>query len=231
MSLSPNPTIEAVFTGRPKVLHDERGEWISSIFRERVQGSIRVSEGGLEGDKVTQPYHGGPGAALCVHLADHYAFWNSRYEMSLKAGAVGENLTLGGITEDQVCVGDIVRLGTALLQVSGPRVPCGNLARRIGRTDWVRLTIIENRTGFYLRVIEPGALQESDTWILQDRLNENGSIPAINRCAYLAFDPQYARQIALMPGLEDWWKEQMREKLDRTPNHWTDTMTTEGPQA
>jgi MOSC domain-containing protein YiiM len=231
MSLVPNARIAAVFTGRPKLLHDHRGDWTSSIFRERVHSPIHASETGLEGDRVTQSYHGGPGAALCVHLADHYTFWNSHYETSLKPGDVGENLTLEGITEDQICVGDVVRLGTALMQISGPRVPCANLARRIGRSDWVKLTIIENRTGFYLRVLEPGTLQEGDAWILKERLNENGSIRATNRCAYLNFDPEYARQIATMAGLDDWWKEQMREKLDRTADHWTDTMTTEVPSA
>jgi MOSC domain-containing protein YiiM len=155
---------------------------------------------------------------------DHYAFWNDRFGMELKPGYVGENVALGNITEDQICVGDRIRLGTALVQVSGPRVPCANLARRIGRPDWVRLTIQENRTGFYLRVLEPGAMKEGDIWSLQGRLNEAGSIPAINRCMYLNFDPSYARMMLEMPGLEAWWKEQARQKLDDSEKHWTSTM-------
>ena len=228
MNLIPDASIAAVFTGQPKVLHDQRGEWASSIYRERVHGPIQVTFSGLDGDKVTQPYHGGPGAALCVHLADHYAFWNSHFEVTLGPGSVGENLTLEGVAEDQICAGDIVRIGTALLQVSGPRVPCANLARRIGRSDWVKLTVTENRTGFYLRVIEPGILQERDAWSLQDRLNPDGSICAINRTAYLAFDPDYARRVTEMPGLDQWWKDQMQEKLDRKTGHWTETMTADG---
>ena len=173
---------------------------------------------------VAQPYHGGPGAAICVHLMDHYTFWNTQFGMALQPGCVGENLTLGNITEDEVCVGDQIRLGTALVQVSGPRVPCVNLARWIGQPDWVKLTIRNNRTGFYLRVLEYGAVEEGDVWSVERRINEAGSIPAINSCMYLDFDPNYARKMLKMPGLEAWWKEQARQKLDNAREHWTSTM-------
>ncbi len=217
-------TIEAVFTGQPKLISDERGTWTSSIFRERTAKPVPVSFGGLAGDKVTQPYHGGSGAAICVHLAEHYAFWNARFNMNLQAGSVGENITLAGITEDQICVGDHVRLGTAAVQVSGPRVPCANLARRIGRSGWGRETVRENRTGFYLRVLEPGIVQAGDVWFLEKRMNETGSIPTINRCMYLEFDPSYAQSMLDMPGLEAWWRDQARQKLANREKHWTSTL-------
>ncbi len=207
-------TVKALFAGQPKSITDQRGTWTSSIGRDPVSGPIQVTTAGLAGDKVTQPMHGGPGQALCVHLEDHYAFWKMHYDMDLPAGRVGENVTLDGITEDQVCAGDIVRLGTALVQVSGPRVPCGNQARWIGRKDWVNLTIKENRTGFYLRVLEEGILQPGDAWTLQERLNPDGSIPAINRCMYLEFDAGYAQRLTDMPGLEQWWKDRIRKKAE-----------------
>jgi MOSC domain-containing protein YiiM len=216
--------VEAVFTGQPKLITDERGTWTSSIFRDRVAGPVQVTLHGLAGDKVAQPYHGSPGAAICVHLNDHYSFWNTRYDMNLQAGCVGENVTLGDIAEDQVCVGDKVRLGSAIVQVSGPRVPCANLARRIGRSDWVKLTIRENRTGFYMRVLEPGAFQAGDPWIIEERVNHDGSIPAINRCMYLEFDTSYARRMLEMSGLEAWWKDQARQRMDGSTEHWTVSM-------
>ena len=66
--------VEAVFTGQPRLITDDRGTWTSSIYRDRVAGPVHVSLHGLAGDKVAQPYHGGPGAAICVHLNDHYSF-------------------------------------------------------------------------------------------------------------------------------------------------------------
>ena len=224
MRMVQDARVEAVFTGQPRTIVDERGTWTSSIFRERRKDAVSVSVQGLAGDRVAQAYHGGSGAAICVHLAEHYAFWNRRLQLNLEAGQVGENITLAHVTEEQVCVGDHFRLGTAVVQVSGPRVPCANLARRLGRPDWVKQTIRENRTGFYLRVLEPGTVQERDGWRLERRLNEGGTIPAINRCMYLDFDPEYARRMLEMPGLEAWWKDQARQKLTNRQEHWTSAM-------
>lgn len=214
-------SVQAVFAGKPKQIEDARGRWVSSIFRDAVRQPIRISTLGLEGDAVAQPYHGGPDAALCAHLTDHYRFWNERLGMHLAAGNVGENITLDEIAEDEICVGDIVRIGTALGQVSAPRVPCSNQARRIGRSDWVKLTIRENRTGFYLRVLEVGTVEAGDPYVLEERLNEDASIPAINRCVYLDFDPEFALRMLEMRGLAEWWKQQMRERLGEGDEHWT----------
>lgn len=215
--------VQDVFVGHPKEIVDGRGTWTSSIYRNRTNETVEVSLQGLAGDKVAQPHHGGPGAAICIHLAEHYAFWKRQYGIDLPAGSVGENVTLADLTESEICVGDIARVGTVLAQVSGPRVPCANLARRIGRADWVKLTVRENRTGFYLRVLEPGTLREGDLWVLQQRLNPAGSIATINQCMYLAFDPVFAHTMLEMAGLEAWWKEQVRQKLVNA-EHWTSAM-------
>jgi MOSC domain-containing protein YiiM len=206
-------SVTAVFAGKPKRMEDARGTWVSSIFRNPVSGPVRVGLRGIEGDGVAQPYHGGPDAALCAHLTDHYNFWNTHYAMQLEAGNVGENITLDSVTEEDVCAGDIVRLGTVLAQVSGPRIPCTNQARRVGRSDWVKLTIRENRTGFYLRVLEAGMLEAGDPYTVEERLNPAGAIPAINRCAYFRFDSEFAKRMLQMQGLAEWWKQKMRERL------------------
>lgn len=213
--------IEDVFVGGPKSLRDERGEWVSSIARKQVDGSIALSKEGFEGDKVTQEYHGGPDAAVCVHLVDHYEFWRDRYGVRLDHGHLGENLVLRELNEADVCAGDVVRIGSAVAQVSGPRIPCETQARRAGRRDWVKLTIRENRTGFYLRVLEPGIVAAGDLWLLQERFHSSGSIPAINQCLYLDFNVDLATEFSQMDGLAEWWRDQFRERLGRTSRHWS----------
>lgn len=215
-------TIEAIFVGGPTVLRDDRGEWVSSIARKRVIGPVHLSKEGFDGDKVTQPYHGGPDAAVCVHLIDHYNFWRDRYGVGFGPGHLGENIVLSGVEETDVCVGDVISVGSARVQVSGPRVPCETQARRAGRADWVKLTIRENRTGFYLRVLEAGAVQQGDGWIVQERTNWRASIPAINRCLYLEFNPDLANEFAETPALANWWRDQFRERLARTSKHWSE---------
>jgi MOSC domain-containing protein YiiM len=223
--MTPAPTLDAIYVGLPKTITDDQGTWTSSIYRDRIEGPIELRKNGLVGNRVAQSYHGGPDAAVCVHLRDHYRFWNEHYDMALSPGYVGENFVLDNITSEQVCVGDIVRVGTAMVQVSGPRIPCANLARRIGRADWVKLTVRENRTGFYLRVLEPGIVASGNVWDLQERLNPDGSISAVNRCAYLNFDPAFARQIMQMDGLDPGWQALLGEKLSpEAADHWTGTM-------
>jgi MOSC domain-containing protein YiiM len=174
-----HPHIHALFIGQPKTITDERGTWTSSIYRDPVSEPVLAQPGGLVGDKVAQPYHGGPDADICVHLLDHYRFWNAHYGMNLQAGFVGENFTLDGIHEAEICVGDLVRVGTALVQVTGPRIPCANLARRIGRADWVKLTVRENRTGCSKSALtQRGQFQPSiavSTWTL--------TRPTPNKCS------------------------------------------------
>jgi MOSC domain-containing protein YiiM len=209
-------SIRSVFVGQPKVMHDARGEWTSSIARDPVTGSIEVTRRGLLGDRVTQPFHGSLDAAICCQPADHYRFWKDAYGVELTDGAVGENFTLEDVTDSEICAGDIVLVGSALLQVTGPRVPCNTLARRIGRADWVKLTTRENRSGLYARVLEPGAVQAGDCWKLQDRPHPRAAITAINRCYFLHFDGDFGRSLVEMNELGSWWRERLLKKLQES---------------
>lgn len=92
--MNQQPFIHSIFVGQPKTITDERGTWTSSIYRELITRPVQVQKGGLVGDKVAQPYHGGPDSAICVHLLDHYRFWNAHYALTLHPGNVGENFTL-----------------------------------------------------------------------------------------------------------------------------------------
>ena len=85
----------------------------------------------------------------------------------------------------------------------------------------MKLTVAENRTGFYLRVLQTGVVQAGDPWLLQSRPNRTGSLPVINRCMYLDFDPGYARTMLEMEGLAMECKYLAREKMQQGDKHWT----------
>ena len=218
------PFLAAVFVGQPETIEDSRGSWQSSIRRKAVSEAVAVTSSGLLGDRVAQQYHGGPEAAVCVHLLDHYRFWEETHGVRLAPGSVGENFALDRVVEDAVCAGDVLRVGTARFQVSGPRVPCANLARHLNRPDWVKRTIRDNRTGFYLRVLVTGSVCAGDSWVLEERIHPEATIPALNRCLYLAFDPEFAKRALDMAGLADWWKQQFAERLAAKAEHWTEGM-------
>ena len=208
-----------VFTGGPKTLHDERGEWVSSIAREPVSGPARLETRGLAGDQATQPYHGGPDSAVCLHSLAHYEFWNAHYGLALAPGGVGENLTLSGTDESQVCVGDVIRIGSAHLQISAPRTPCDTQARRVGRSDWVELTLRTLRTGMYARVLAPGTLQAGDELWLLERPNPGLTVQDLLRCYFHEFRPDLAWRLMVADGLTERWQDRFEARLRAMANN------------
>jgi MOSC domain-containing protein YiiM len=206
--------VVAVFVGGPKPLRDERGEWRSSIARDRVSGPVVLETRGFVGDRATHPYHGSPELAVCLHSLTHYAFWNTTLGMTLQPGAVGENLALDHWDDSTLCVGDVLRIGTARIQISAPRTPCENQARYVGRADWVKRTIAELRTGMYARVLLPGVLQAGDAVVLEHRPNPGLTVWVLNRCFYHTYDPALARRFLDAAELMEWWKERLRDRVD-----------------
>jgi len=211
MSLSPCQ-LSAIFIGGPKTLVDGRGEWRSSIARDRMDGAAQLEIRGFVGDKATQDYHGSPEIAVCIHAQSHYDFWNATLGMKLQPGAVGENLTFDGWDDSTLCVGDVLEIGTARIQISAPRSPCENQARYVGRADWVKRTLQELRTGIYARVLEPGILHAGEPVILAARPNPGLTIRDLNACFYHTYDAAVAARFIAAEGLMDWWKQRLRDQ-------------------
>ena len=204
--------ILGIFVGKTKTLTDVRGEWQSSIARDRVDGPVQLETRGFVGDQATQPYHGSPDIAICIHSQTHYDFWNETLQMNLQPGGVGENLTLDTWDDNNLCVGDQLRIGAALIQISAPRSPCENQARFVGRPDWVKRTLQELRTGIYARVLEPGSVRAGDQITLEKRPNPGLTIRELNDCWYFNFELALAERFIAAEGLMAWWQQRFREK-------------------
>lgn len=210
--------IRAVFTGEPQTITDERGTWRSAIFRTPVSGEVRVTSRGLEGDRVADTkHHGTPDQAICCHPLEHYVFWNEVYgltgEDALGPGGVGENWTLTGVDESDVCVGDVYAAGTARVQVGGPRVPCWKQERKLGLPGFHKRTMESLRTGFYARVLQEGTVRAGDGMRLEDRPNPGITQRVINECAYRNLDPGLARRLREVPELAEGWKKILNSRL------------------
>jgi MOSC domain-containing protein YiiM len=204
--------IEAIFVGEPKSITDEKGTWLSAIFRTRVEGPIELGERGLTGDRVADTKnHGRPGQAVCVHPIIHYDFWNAAYDLegerSLNPGSAGENWTISGGDEETVFCGDVYRVGTAIVQVSGPRGPCWKQERKLGLDGFLKRTIDSMRTGFYLRVLQTGIVSAGNNWELENRFNEPVSVNLVNQAAYRGVEPDVLERIMRAEGVVSEWKE------------------------
>lgn len=166
--------------GRVKALG--RHGLMSGIDKRPVAGPIQVTRMGLAGDdQADRRHHGGPDKALHHYPAEHYEYWRS--ELPGKAtlfvnGGFGENLSTRGLTEATVCLGDVWRLGGALLQVSQGRQPCHRLNLRFDLPDMVERVRESGRSGWYYRVLEEGIAEPGDCLVLLDRILRSGPLPA-----------------------------------------------------
>jgi MOSC domain-containing protein YiiM len=164
-----------------------RGKHVQSGFRKSpVRGSLWLSNTGLAGDgQADLKNHGGPEKAVCVYPLEHHPYWEERLDRRLGPAAFGENFSTEGLTESGVCVGDVYRVGTAVVQVSQPRQPCFKLAARHGVKElalWVQETGL---TGFYFRVLEEGEVAAGDEIILLERPAPEVSLAEANRVMHL----------------------------------------------
>jgi MOSC domain-containing protein YiiM len=176
-----------------------------------VSGGVRVGRLNLEGDgQADRRYHGGADMAVLAYSADHYVAW--RAELSwpgLPLGGFGENLSVHGASEGTVCVGDLWRAGTALLQVSSPRKPCVKISRFWGRPDLLERVQETGRIGWYLRVIEEGALEAGAPVVLLERPHPAWTIERAFRAAQQRKGPE-ALALAGVPALPERWKSWLR---------------------
>lgn len=209
-------TIEAIFIGQPQQLHDENGSWYSAIFRQPVQAPVLLTERGLVGDQVADSkHHGSLDQAVCCHPLAHYDYWRTIYpnHPMLAAGGVGENWTIGNLDEKGVCVGDVVRVGTAIVQVSGPRYPCWKQGRKLQIAGFHEQTMATLRTGWYGRVLRPGRVQPHDEWQLEERPHPQMTIWQLNQAVFDTFDPAFAHYALTIPELSATWQFILRRKL------------------
>jgi MOSC domain-containing protein YiiM len=213
-------SIEAIFVGEPQNITDEKGTWFSAIYRTKVEGPVELRETGLAGDRVADTKnHGRPGQAVCAHPITHYGFWNQAYDLKgteqLGPGSVGENWTISGGDEQTILCGDVYRVGTAIVQVSGPRGPCSKQERKLGLNGFLKRTIDSMRTGFYLKVLQSGIVNTGDSWGLQNRFDNAVSLDLVNQAAYRAFEPNLFDRVLRSEGLVQEWKDMLLAKINR----------------
>jgi len=165
-----NMIIVSLNTGLPRKESFSGQEIITGICKQPATGPLHLGKLGFENDGVGDLiHHGGNDKAVCVYSLDRYPYWEDILGIKLPVAAFGENLTVSDLDEGDICIGDIFRLGTAVVQTSQPRQPCRTLAARYGRDDLIELVVDSGRTGFYFRVLEEGDVEKGAALILKER--------------------------------------------------------------
>jgi MOSC domain-containing protein YiiM len=209
--------IGSVNVGMPAPLRGTGGaEVASGIVKAPVAGRVRVGHTNLDGDgQADLTVHGGPDKAVYAYPAEHYPAWaRDLGRDDLRPGHFGENLTTEGLVEEDVLIGDRFRMGTALLEVSQPRIPCFKLGIRMGDPGFLKPFLRSGRLGFYLRVLEEGDLAAGDAIARAGRGDPEVSIRSLARLFAEGGASEEFSRAAAAPALEDGWKVWMLERAD-----------------
>lgn len=168
--------------GKPQPLTYKNKEVFSGIYKQPAEHPLLLAAVNFEGDgQADLVYHGGKDKAVCVYPYEHYPYWEQELHTPLAFGAFGENLTTRGLLESEVCIGDIFRLGEAVVQVSQPRQPCYKLAARYGVDDMPIKVQNTGYTGFYFRVLSEGVVAPSAGLTLESRHPKGVTLSFANR--------------------------------------------------
>lgn len=202
--------------GNDEAALDHDKAWTTAIFKQPVAGPQRVEPLGIVGDgQADLRFHGGVDKAVLAYSADHFPEWKKELpDIAWSGGAFGENLTIAGLDEGSVCLGDVWQIGSVRLEVSQPRQPCWKLSRRWRVADLARRVTQNGRSGWYLRVLTPGEIAAGDELILLNRPHPQWTITRAQQVMYIEKDNVVAAtELATLPALAISWREVFAERL------------------
>lgn len=176
-------TIHAIHIGQPREVAHGKQLIKTSIFKEPTDKRVEIHSLGIKGDTQSDLVnHGGVDKALCAYSYDRYSFWEEKLDQPIGYSAFGENITLYGWLEEEVHIGDVFELGSAVVQISQPRHPCYKLGIKHQQPKmplWVKET---GYSGFYFRVLKEGGASVQDDLKRIESYSHNPTVMEVNRC-------------------------------------------------
>ena len=207
---STSGSVQSVHIGQVETL-GSKGK-MSAINKRPVSGRVFVSESGLDGDEQADlKNHGGRYMAVHLYPSEHYAKWKvdlPELKQKFTPGGFGENLSTVGLTENNACVGDVYKLGEALLRITQGRKPCWKLDVRFGIPGMAKRVLRSGRTGWYFSVIQKGFIESGDAIELVERPNPSWNIARL--VEYLLspgpWNPETLTELVILGDLSPNWR-------------------------
>ncbi|OLS34703.1 MOSC domain-containing protein [Bacillus sp. MRMR6] len=168
-----NRKIIHLAVGKPKEYNWNNKKEVSAIGKSVVQ-AVELKKSGFVGDDVANhKFHGGPDRAVCLYPFEHYSYWEEIFQKKLILPAFGENITATGMVEEQVCIGDIYKIGDTLVQVTQGRVPCATISKYNQEHQFLKKVVETTLTGYFFRVLEEGTIMlDSDITLVEKHPKE-----------------------------------------------------------
>ena len=208
--------IISINVGLPtNVILSGKGKTRTGILKKPVGGKIFLNSDGLAGDGVADAIrHGGWDQAICAYSSDHFSFWEKEISRELTPGSFGENFTFEGLTEKDISIGDIIRVGAAELQCSQPRQPCYKLMKVMGYSSMSKRIHETGFSGFYLRVIKNGYVEADSVAKFIQKDSAGFTVEMVNMLMYRDknnFDK--IRELIQVDSLSAGWRDLFLKRL------------------
>jgi MOSC domain-containing protein YiiM len=197
---------------------------LTGIFKETVKGKVAVRGLNLDGDRQADlTVHGGPEKAIYAYPAEYYTFWREQFpEMDLPWGMFGENLTVTGLLDETVHIGDHFQVGSAKLMVTQPKLPCYKLGLKFGRDDMLKRFLHRGMTGFYFSVLDEGEVAAGDPIRLLRREGNRVKVADITRLYDQdKYNLDLLTRVVEVEALPEVWRDYFQQRIMKLTNSYS----------
>ncbi|MFT6992345.1 MAG: MOSC domain-containing protein YiiM [Paraglaciecola sp.] len=205
--------IIGLYTGKLTKIGEKRSA--TGIYKQSVD-HVSVNELGIIGDiQADKRFHGGPEKALHQYALSSYEKISKRYPLlhkKAKPGMIGENLSATDMNEHNVCIGDIYKLGSCMLQVSSPRIPCWKIDAKFKQPDLKQFISLHRLNGWYYRVLQAGDISLNDTFLLQQRPNTDITVDTMLKVINTKAEAEIVEMATNASGLDPQWQKRLQNK-------------------
>jgi len=211
----------SVNVGLPRVVMSNGDPVSTGIFKEPVAGRVMLRTLNLDGDRQADlSVHGGPSKAVYAYPSEHYDYWKRELPgMALSWGMFGENFTSAGLFESELNIGDKFRVGSAVVMVTEPRMPCYKLGIKFGRSDIVKRFLASERTGFYFAVLQEGEVGAGDPIELMEKSERSVRVNDITQLyTREKRNVELLRRAIEVEALPESWKSYFQHRLEKLTN-------------
>jgi MOSC domain-containing protein YiiM len=209
--------IIGLYTGKLSQIGDKRSP--TGMYKQSVE-QVSVHELGIIGDiQADKRFHGGPEKALHQYALSSYEKIIKRYPLlyqKAKPGMIGENLSASDMNEHNVCIGDIYKVGSSLLQVSSPRIPCWKIDAKFNQPDLHQFISQHRLNGWYYRVLQTGNIAINDEFLLQQRPNTHITVDMMLKVVYGKAEAEVVKLAINAIGLDPEWQDRLQNKYQTT---------------
>jgi MOSC domain-containing protein YiiM len=208
----------SVNVGLPRVVMSDGKPVSTGIFKEPVAGRVMLRTLNLDGDcQADLSVHGGPSKAVYVYSSEHYDYWKHELPgMKLPWGMFGENFTTAGLFESELNIGDKFGVGSAVVAVTEPRMPCYKLAIKFGRPDIIKRFLASERTGFYFAVVREGDVAAGDPIQMMERSEHSLKVSDVTQLyTREKHNTELLRRAVEVEALPESWRSYFQHRLEK----------------